>query len=72
MSTLELANFNNILLIKPSSLGDCLHALPVLNALRKARPEAKIIWLINREYADLLRAHPALDGLIVFHREYFR
>ncbi len=72
MSTLELKQFQKILLIKPSSLGDCLQALPVLNALRKARPHAKISWLINREYADLLRPHPALDGLIIFHREYFR
>ncbi len=72
MSTVERAQFRKILLIKPSSLGDCLQALPVLNALRKALPVAKIFWLINREYADLLRAHPALDGLILFHREYFR
>ncbi len=72
MSTLRAAQFRKILLIKPSSLGDCLQALPVLNALRKALPVAKIVWLINREYADLLRGHPALDGLILFHREYFR
>ena len=72
MSTVELAQFRKILLIKPSSLGDCLQALPVLNALRKALPVAKIVWLINREYADLLRKHPALDGLILFEREHFR
>lgn len=72
MNILGLAKFQKILLIKPSSLGDCLHALPILNALRRARPDAKIVWLINREYADLLRAHPALDELIIFHREYFR
>ena len=72
MSILKLADFKNILLIKPSSLGDCLQSLPVLNALRKAHPDARITWLINREYADLLRDHPALDGVIIFHREYFR
>ncbi len=72
MSRLRAAQFRRILLIKPSSLGDCLQALPVLNALRKALPGAKIFWLINREYADLLREHPALDGLILFNRECFR
>ncbi len=72
MSTLKAAQFQRILLIKPSSLGDFLQALPVLNALRRALPSARIHWLINRQYADLLREHPALDGVIIFNREYFR
>ena len=71
MSKIIPGPFRNILLIKPSSLGDCLQALPVLNALRKALPEAGIMWLINSEYADLFRAHPALDGLILFARRRF-
>ena len=72
MSTVKRAQFRKILLIKPSSLGDCLQALPVLNALHQALPGARIHWLINQQYADLFRGHPALEGLVLFHRERFR
>ena len=72
MSTIKAGRFRRILLVKPSSLGDCLQALPVLNALRKALPNARIVWLVNSEYADILRNHPALDDLILFPRRLFR
>ncbi len=72
MAELPVRQFRKILLIKPSSLGDCIHALPVLNALNKSLPEAEIFWLINSEYADLLSSHPGLAGLIFFRRSLFR
>ena len=71
MSHLEAKKFRRILLIKPSSLGDCLHGLGVLNALRRAMPEAKISWLINSEYAEIIESHPALDEVIRFDRGRF-
>lgn len=58
-----------ILIIKPSSLGDIVHALPVLAALRHALPDARISWLINRSFASLLEQHPLLDEVIVFDRK---
>ncbi len=57
-----------VLIIKPSSLGDVVHALPVLDALRRAWPQAKISWLIAAPFAPLLEGHPQLDELIVFDR----
>ncbi|MCG3125438.1 MAG: hypothetical protein CHACPFDD_00258 [Phycisphaerae bacterium] len=57
-----------ILIIKPSSLGDVVHALPVLAALRGAFPRAHIAWLIGRSFAPLLDGHPLLDELIPFDR----
>lgn len=71
MSRLKSKTFRRILLIKPSSLGDCLHGLGVLNALRRAMPEAKISWLINSEYAEIIEKHPALDEVIRFDRGQF-
>ncbi len=38
-----------ILLIKPSSMGDVIHALPVVAALNEAWPHAEIRWLIQPE-----------------------
>ena len=72
MTGLKGKEFERILLIKPSSLGDCLHALPVLNALRAAKPKAKISWLINSEYAEIIETHPGLDEVIRFNRAHFR
>ena len=71
VTKLAASHFRKILLIKPSSLGDCLHALPVLNALHHALPDAQIHWLINQQYADLFKNHPAIQSLVIFHRQRF-
>jgi len=57
-----------ILLIKPSALGDIMHSLPVLTALRRLYPRASIAWLVNRVYQPLLAGHPDLDETIPFDR----
>ena len=59
----------NILIIKPSSLGDIVLALPALTALRKSFPDAKISWLIRPEFAPLLENHPDVADLIIFDRK---
>jgi heptosyltransferase-1 len=57
-----------ILLVKLSSFGDVLHALPTLEALRSAYPAAHITWLAEAAYAPLLAGHPALDEVWVAPR----
>src|SRR5262249_58124696 len=57
-----------IALIKPSALGDVVHALPVLGALRHKFPAAHISWVVNRTYQPLLDGHPALNETIPFDR----
>jgi len=57
-----------IVLIKPSALGDIIHALPVLTALRRCFPAAHLAWVVNRSYEALLRGHPDLDETIPFER----
>ena len=49
-----------ILIVKLSSFGDVLHALPTLEALRAAFPTAYLTWLVEAAYAPLLQNHPAL------------
>jgi lipopolysaccharide heptosyltransferase I len=58
-----------VLIVKPSSLGDIVHSLPFLAALRRKLPEAQITWLVGRASVNLLEGHPALDALMVFERE---
>ena len=69
--SLRTRAFERILLIKPSSLGDVVHALPVLSGLRQRYPQAHIAWLIGKSFAPLLRGHPAIDELIDFDRKRF-
>lgn len=52
-----------IFLVKLSSFGDVLHALPTLEALRAAFPAGHITWLVEEAYAPLLTGHPALDAV---------
>ena len=53
-----------ILIVKPSSLGDIIHALPTLAALRTRFPNAWISWLVKHEWAEILEGHPALNEVI--------
>lgn len=59
----------NILIMKPSALGDIVLALPALAALRKSFPNAKISWLVRPEFAPLLENHPYLNEIILFDRK---
>ncbi len=51
----------SILIVKLSSFGDVLHALPTLEALRDLYPQGRFTWLVEAAYAPLLEGHPALD-----------
>ena len=62
---MPLADAARIALVKLSSLGDVVHALPVATTLRAARPRARLVWIVERREAAMLRGHPALDEVIV-------
>jgi len=59
-----------ILIIKPSSLGDVVHSLPVLFLLRRQFPNAHIAWLVAPYCAGLLRGLKELDEVILFDRRF--
>ena len=60
---------SRILIIKPSAVGDVVHALPILNLLRTRWPAAKIDWLVTPACAGILKGHPQLDEVILFDRK---
>jgi heptosyltransferase-1 len=68
MKSLTEVSPRRIALIKPSALGDIVHSLPVLCALRSRFPDARITWVVNRSYEPLLRGHKALDATLPFDR----
>jgi len=53
-----------ILIVKLSSIGDIVHTLPSLAAIRRALPNAEISWVVERRSAEILRDNPLLDRLI--------
>jgi lipopolysaccharide heptosyltransferase I len=56
---------NRILIVRMSALGDIVHALPVLAALRTAFPSAEIDWLADRRYAGILDLVEGLTTRII-------
>lgn len=54
----------SIAIVKLSSLGDVIHALPVARALRRAFPDATLTWIVEAREHAILRDHPDLDRII--------
>ena len=54
----------NIALVKLSSIGDVVHALPVAAALHAAFPQARLAWIVERREAAVLRGNPALSEIV--------
>jgi len=61
-----------ILILKPSSLGDIVHTLPAVALIKKRWPQAHLRWLINPEWAPLLDGNPYVDEVVPFPRNRFR
>ena len=61
-----------LLLIKPGSMGDVIHALPVAAAIRRAWPGVELTWVVDPRWAPLLEGNPAVSRVHLFPREEFR
>jgi lipopolysaccharide heptosyltransferase I len=58
-----------VLIIKPSAIGDVVHALPILPRLRKLWPGVSITWMSTPPCAALVQNHPLIDEVIIFERK---
>ncbi len=58
-----------LLIIKPSSLGDVVHSLPFLNAVRESFPSTEIHWVIAKGLEGLLENHPMVQKLLVINKD---
>lgn len=65
----HVKNYKNILIIKMSSLGDVLHALPTLAALRENYPTATITWAVHKEFSAVLPDAPYIDNIIYIDKK---
>jgi len=51
-----------------SALGDVVHALPVVIAIKRHAPESRLTWILQPGPAELVRGHHAVDEIVVFER----
>ena len=62
------APLDRIGIVMMSAVGDAVHVLPVINALKRHAPAARITWVLQPGPATLVRGHPAVDDIVLFDR----
>lgn len=60
---------DHVCIILLTGLGDVIHGLPVVNAMRRVWPRTRISWVVEPMPAGVLEPHPAIDQVIVFHKK---
>jgi len=61
-----------ILILRSSAMGDIVMASPLIKCLKKAYPKARLLWLVEPQFAGLLRDNPDLDGIVLFEKARWR
>ncbi|MBK8248577.1 MAG: glycosyltransferase family 9 protein [Gemmatimonadetes bacterium] len=62
------AGLDHVGIVMMSAVGDAVHVLPVLHALKRQRPDARVSWVLQPGPATLVRGHPLVDDIIEFDR----
>lgn len=62
----------SLLLVKPGSMGDVIHSLPVATAIHRAWPDTRLTWIVDPRWAPLLEDNPAVSTAYHFPRASFR
>ena len=58
----------DILVIKPSSVGDILHGLQVAQSIKDQAPDSRITWVVRDRFAPLVETCATVDDVLLFHR----
>lgn len=61
-----------ILVIKPSSLGDIIHSLPFLYAIKETFQKAAVHWVVSKGLEGLLEYHPMVRKLVVINKDQWK
>ncbi len=59
---------DRVCIVMMSAVGDAVHVLPVITAIKRQRPQTHITWVLQPGPATLVRGHPAVDDIILFDR----
>ena len=55
-------------IVMMSAVGDVVHVMPIIHALKAHAPQAKITWVLQPGPATLVRGHPLVDDIVLFDR----
>lgn len=61
-------SMDRICIVMMSAVGDAVHVLPVINAIKRSNPSSHITWVLQAGAASLVRGHPSVDEIILFDR----
>jgi heptosyltransferase I len=59
---------DRVCIVMMSAVGDAVHALSVVTALKRHNPAANITWVLQPGPASLIRGHPDVDEIVTFER----
>lgn len=62
------ARLDRVGIVMMSAVGDAVHVLPVLNAIKRHKPDARITWVLQPGPATLVRGHRHVDEIVIFDR----
>jgi len=57
-----------VCIVMMSAVGDAVHVLPVITAIKRAAPDSQITWVLQPVPATLVRGHWAVDDIVLFER----
>ena len=64
----EHVSLDRVCIVMMSAVGDAVHVLPVINAIKRQHPSDHITWVLQPGPATLVREHPAVDDIVLFDR----
>jgi heptosyltransferase I len=62
------ARLDRVGIVMMSAVGDAVHVLPVINALKRRKHDAHITWVLQPGPATLVRGHRSVDEIVIFDR----
>ena len=68
MTRPPFAPLERVCIVMMSAVGDAVHVLPVINAIKRHHPSAHITWVLQPGPAALVRGHPLVDEILLFDR----
>jgi len=59
---------NHLCIVLLTGLGDVVHGLPIVNSIKQKYPDAHVTWVVEPMPSGILRPHPSVDDVVVFHK----
>lgn len=68
MTRPPIGPLDRVCIVMMSAVGDVVHVLPVIHAIKRQYPDAHITWVLQPGPAALVRGHPMVDDIVLFDR----